>query len=406
MSAGTPEALPAPSPPRADPAALRRLVLGLGAAGFASTFTMRAFDPLVPTLAAEFGQSITTTATVATAFSFAYALGQPFLGPLADSAGKTRTVKLSLLLLALLSVLVALAFSFGALAGFRALTGVVAGGIIPVAMATIGDRAPMAQRQIVLGRFLVTMIVGQMAGAAFSGVVGDWLGWRAVFLLAGGIAALALALLWLAIRRDPPEPSAKPSLAGAITNYRAVFANPRTLKLYGLVILEGALVFGIPPYVAAILEARTGAGASEAGFVIGGAGLGGILYGLTTRQLVQRLGPARMSVVGGLIMALAWLAFALPLPWWTGIGFFVVQGFGFFLMHGTFQVQATELAPEARGSAVALFACALFLGHALGPLLFAGIFTAIGSKPQALLVFAGGIAALGMLAPRLLGLGR
>ncbi len=389
----------------ADLAALKRLVLGLGAAGFASTFTMRAFDPLVPTLAAEFGQSITTTATVATAFSFAYALGQPFLGPIADAAGKTRMVKLSLLLLALLSGLVALAFSFGALAAFRALTGVVAGGIIPVAMATIGDRAPMAQRQIVLGRFLVTMIVGQMAGAAFSGVVGDMFGWRAVFILAGVIALLALALLALAIRRDPPEAFARPSIASAMTNYRAVFANPKTLALYGLVIAEGALVFGIPPYVAAILEARSGAGATEAGFVIGGAGLGGILYGLTTRLLVQRLGPAKMSVLGGALMALAWLAFALPLPWWTGLAFFIAQGFGFFLMHGTFQVQATELAPEARGSAVALFACALFLGHALGPLLFAGIFTLLGSKPLAFVVFAGSIVTLGWLAPRMLGLG-
>ncbi|MGL4728867.1 MAG: MFS transporter [Bosea sp. (in: a-proteobacteria)] len=398
------------APPDAAPdtgkAALNRLVLGLGAAGFASTFTMRAFDPLVPTLAAEFGQSITTTATVATAFSFAYALGQPFLGPLADAAGKTRTVKVSLALLAILSVLVALAFSFGALAAFRALTGIVAGGIIPVAMATIGDRAPMNERQIVLGRFLVTMIVGQMAGAAFSGVVGDMFGWRAVFLLAGGVAMLALGLLWFAIRHDPIEASERPSVAGAIANYRAVFANPRTLKLYALVIIEGALVFGIPPYVAAILEARTGVGATEAGFVIGGAGLGGILYGLTTRQLVQRLGPARMAVLGGILMGLAMLAFSTSMPWWTGIIFFIVQGFGFFLMHGTLQVQATELAPQARGSAVALFACALFIGHALGPLLFAATFALIGSKELALLVFAAGIAILGLVTPRVLKLGR
>jgi predicted MFS family arabinose efflux permease len=390
----------------AQRAALTRLVLGLGAAGFASTFTMRAFDPLVPTLAAEFGQSITTTATVATAFSFSYALGQPFLGPIADSAGKTRMVKLALVSLAALSVLVAFAFSFTTLALLRALTGIVAGGIIPIAMATIGDRAPMSERQVVLGRFLVTMIVGQMAGAAFSGLVADAFGWRAVFFLAGAVALLALGLLWLAIMRDPPEPAARPSLSGAITNYRKVFANPQTLVLYGIVIIEGALVFGIPPYVAAILEARTGAGPSEAGFVIGGAGLGGIVYGLTTRLLVQRLGLAKMSVLGGCVMALGWLAFALPLPWWTGILFFTLQGFGFFLMHGTFQVQATELAPEARGSAVALFACALFIGHALGPLLFAAAFSLTGEKPLALVLFAGGIAVLGMTAPRVLQLSR
>ncbi|MGZ4172054.1 MAG: MFS transporter, partial [Solirubrobacteraceae bacterium] len=37
-------------------------------------------------------------------------------------------------------------------------------------------------------------------------------------------------------------------------------------------------------------------------------------------------------------------------------------GFGFTLMHTTVQTWATEVAPEARGTAVALFACMLFLG--------------------------------------------
>jgi MFS family permease len=78
-----------------------------------------------------------------------------------------------------------------------------------------------------------------------------------------------------------------------------------------------------------------------------------------------------------------------------------VQGFGFFLMHGTFQAQATELAPTARGSAVALFACSLFSGQALGPIIVGALKVSFGAS-IALLAMAAGIALLGIIAPRLL----
>ncbi|MBN9449635.1 MAG: MFS transporter, partial [Bosea sp.] len=152
--------------PQPAPGSLKALILVLGACGFASTFTMRILDPLVPTLASEFTRSVPQVAAIATAFSFAYAVGQPFLGPVADSFGKLRTISTCLLLLATLSAAAAFAWSFDALTIMRTAAGIVAGGVIPAAMAAIGDRAPMAERQVQLGRFLVLMIVGQMAGAA------------------------------------------------------------------------------------------------------------------------------------------------------------------------------------------------------------------------------------------------
>jgi hypothetical protein len=50
---------------------------------------------------------------------------------------------------------------------------------------------------------------------------------------------------------------------------------------------------------------------------------------------------------------------------------------------------------------VALFACALFCGHALGPVIMGALKTGLGATP-ALLFMAAGIALWGMAAPRLL----
>lgn len=363
---------------------------------------MRIIDPLVPTLAAEFGRSIAQIAVMAAAFSFSYAFGQPILGPIADAIGKIRMIGACLAVLVLLSFAASLAPSFEALLVLRAAGGVAAGGIIPIAMAAIGDRASMADRQVTLGRFTVIMIFGQMAGAACSGAIAEYVGWRGVFDMAGAIAAGALLMLMLTLRPRRNAVRSRPSIGGAIASYAAVFANPRSKLLYGLVITEGSLIFGMPPFVAAILQERAGVGPSLAGLVIAGTGIGGLVYGLTTRILVERLGPARMTVCGGLLMATGYGLFALPfLPWWSAIPLFILNGFGFFLMHGTFQALATELAPGARGSAVSLFACSLFAGHALGPVLM-GTALALFGTAGAISFFAIGIALLGFAVPRIL----
>lgn len=380
---------------------LGALIPVLGLCGFASTFTMRLVDPLVPTLAAEFGQSVHQIAFLVTAFAGCYALGQPFLGPIADSVGKLRSISTCLALLCLFSAAAAFATDYWVLLILRAAGGVMAGGVIPAAMAAIGDRAPMAERQIMLGRFLVIMIIGQMTGATFSGVVAAHIGWRAVLATAAVLAGGGALLVRLVLRPRPDADRPPLSLAGAMASYRAVFANPRSKLLYLLVLMEGALIFGLQPFVAAILHERSSVGSAEAGLAIGAMGLGGLVYGVLTRILVERIGPRQMMRYGGLAVALADFAFILAAPWWTSIGIFLLMGFGFFLIHGTFQAQATELAPTARGSAMALFACFFFMGHATGPLLMGTALQALGTQ-GALAVFGTAVGLLGLMAPKLL----
>jgi len=395
------EASSAAPPPAPTPTSLGTLILVLGTCGFASTFTMRIIDPLIPTLAGEFGRSIPQIVMVVTAFSLSYAMGQPFLGPVADAVGKVRTIMTCLLALALFSTVAALVSSFEVMAVIRAVSGIASGGIIPIAMAAIGDRAPVQERQIALGRFTVLMIIGQMSGSACSGIIATHAGWRAAFFSAAVIATLAAILVANVLKPRRNVARQALSLAGALANYRTVFANPRTKLLYGLVIVEGILLFGIPAYVAAILFERSGVGPAQAGFVIAGMGFGCLVYGLTTRILVERLGPTLMTRTGGIICALSLGLFAFDWPWWTAIPIFAAQGFGFFLLHGTFQAQATELAPGARGSAMALFACSFFLGQATGPVVMGFIMHLLGTSP-AILLFALALAVFGYATPRIL----
>ncbi len=57
------------------------------------------------------------------------------------------------------------------------------------------------------------------------------------------------------------------------------------------------------------------------------------------------------------------------------------MGLGFYMMHSTLQTQATELAPETRGTAVSLFAFNLFIGQGIGAAAFGRIVDNFGYVP-------------------------
>jgi predicted MFS family arabinose efflux permease len=59
------------------------------------------------------------------------------------------------------------------------------------------------------------------------------------------------------------------------------------------------------------------------------------------------------------------------------------------MIHSSIQTRVTEVAPQARGSAVALHACCFFLGQSLGPVLMGAGRATIGQGPALLAVAAG-----------------
>jgi len=69
------------------------------------------------------------------------------------------------------------------------------------------------------------------------------------------------------------------------------------------------------------------------------------------------------------------------------------------MLHNSLQTEATEIAPAARGSAVALFAAGLFSGQGLGPLLFGGVAHGFGFA-TALVGSCVGLLLLGVLVVR------
>lgn len=354
------------------------LLLVLSIAAFVSAFTIRLIDPLVPAIARDFGLTVETTAMLASAYTFPYALSQPILGPLADAIGKALVIKICLAVLAVTLLAGAVATTFEQLIVARALAGAAGGGIIPVAFALIGDRIALAERQVALSRLVMSSQISILLGSVVGGIVASVYGWRPVFVAPGIVAMLAFATTMIFL---PPRPGAirhKPSLARMRAGYAEAFSSPLAVIALTGVFIEGVAMSGLQPYIAGRIEARHMGGLREAGMILGAMSAGAIVFTLSVRWLLGRLGRANLIRAGGALTAVMLTVAAYAATWQGQAAAFFLVGIGFFMIHNSLQALGTELAPNARGSGVALFAFVFFLGQAAGPVIYRFGFAALG----------------------------
>ena len=339
---------------------------------------------MLPDLARTFSASPAETAHVVSGFAVAYGLLQAFFGPLGDSIGKYRLIALTTLACTLGTLGAALASSLDYLVLARALTGASAAGIIPLSMAWIGDTVPYEERQATLARFLGGQILGVIGGQFIGGVFADTLGWRWAFGFICGLYLLVGLLVFLESRNNPstrhtPAPSGQ-QRNGVLAQATKVFGAPWARVILAVVFLEGTVVFGGLAFVPSYLHERFALSLSMAGAVMGLFGIGGLTYIAFARYFVRRFGEVGLAFFGGLVIALAWCLMAFGNAWAWALPASYLSGLGFYMLHNTLQTNATQMAPEVRGTAVSLFASAFFMGQALGVVLAADLLARAGAS--------------------------
>jgi predicted MFS family arabinose efflux permease len=348
---------------------------------FASSLFMRSTDPVIPQIALGLGVQASTAALLSTAFSLPYALVQPVLGALADMFSKTRLMLICLLLVTVSAIVCGLAQSFEILVAGRMIAGLAAGGVVPIAFALVGDKIPVHERQVAMGRLLFAIMTGNLLGATCAGVLGDLIGWRGVFFATGLFGAIVLVAAVIGFR-GTIEPAGRFDLSTLGPNYRAIFSNPLAKICFSAVFLEALFMYGVFPYIATLLYDAGVTQASIAGLVIAGFGLGGAIYSLSVSRLLAWFGERMMMWLGGLAMGFCLLIIASRVPWPFEFANFVLLGLGFYMLHAVIQIYASELAPAARGSAMALHSFFFFLGQAVGPIIYGiGLRSSIGIRP-------------------------
>lgn len=134
-------------------------------------------------LSVAFGTDSIGIAWLISSYAFAYAIAAPFLGYLSDRINRSRLLLIALLSFAIDGVGIAFAPTLEIAIALRIFGGLASAVIIPTAFALISEVMPRERHASAMGAVMLGMTFGIALGPALAGLLTNWVGWRAPFLL-------------------------------------------------------------------------------------------------------------------------------------------------------------------------------------------------------------------------------
>jgi predicted MFS family arabinose efflux permease len=215
-------------------------------------------------------------------------------------------------------------------------------------------------------------------------VLGDYFGWRNVFFILAALIAIAMLGLWSEYWRNPltrAAPRTKEAQLSFTGGYSAVLRTSWARTIILLAAIESGFMFGGFTYVGADLHQRFGLDFTLIGLAVAAFALGGLIYSFTVTWLVRTLGQPGISRGGGILLALGFAMLAFEPHAYIAPAATIIIGLGFYMLHNTLQTNATQMTPEARGTAVSVFSAALYLGQTAGVAAFSVVFDRYAGVP-------------------------
>ena len=434
----------APPRPATHALALTRdqllITIGVMAAIAVSALDATVVGTAMPTIIGQLG-GLSEYGWVFSGYLLAATTTVPIYAKLADIHGRKPLFMFGLVLFVLGSMLCGIATNMPMLIAFRAIQGLGAGALQPIAFTIAGDVFETEQRARMQGFFSSVWGVAAVIGPAIGGIITSTVGWRWVFylnvpvgILAGaiilvvlherferrphrvdwpgavaltagvvlllftvseggalfgwtslvtaGLLVLSLAVLawFVRIEQRSPEPLIEPALVG------------QPLIRAGILVstLAGVVMFGLQTYVPPMVQGVHGGTAIEAGAAVAAMSVGWPVGSVIGGRAMLRFGSRRTILVGGVLLvigtALTTQLGGFPQLWFAMLAA-AITGLGMGLASTTILV-VTQGAVEwrQRGQATGLVQFSRTIGGAVGVGLMGGILTAaIGSSSSAVL---------------------
>jgi MFS family permease len=208
--------------PRFDPARRRAVTVALVLVTTLASFESTVVSTAMPTIIGEL-RGLGVYSWVFSIYLLTATVTMPLYGRLADLYGRRRILLAAIALFVLGAGACAAAQTMTQLIFARALQGLGAGGLLPVALIVAADLFSLRERARVQGLFSAVWGVAGLAGPMIGAFLTVSFGWRSIFSINLPLGILAFVLVATqmietrAVRPDPVDYPGALSLAGGVT---------------------------------------------------------------------------------------------------------------------------------------------------------------------------------------------
>jgi EmrB/QacA subfamily drug resistance transporter len=407
------------------------VMVGVIMALFLASLNQTMVSTSMPRIVASLG-GIELYSWVFTAYMLASTVTVPIYGKLSDVFGRRPVLLVGMVLFVLASLLAGFAQTMTQLIGIRALQGLGAGAVMPIAFAVVGDLYAPAERGKVQGFIGASFGIASLIGPLAGGWITDHLGWHWTFLANVPIGLLALAvvamtlpktqrahgavsidymgaaflvasltplLLWTSMGgHDFPWLSAQSlAMLGVALGFGAgflwqerrakdpivhlgLFRNEVFTVAVGIAALTGMAMFGATMFIPLFAQGVVGLSATEAGAVTTPMTLALVVASSVSGNLASRTGRYKpLCLVGGVILAIGafWMTrLGVDTTGWSLTAHVVLLGLGLGLTMPLIMLAVQNaVAREHLGSVTALVQFFRSIGGTLGVALLGAVMT-------------------------------
>lgn len=325
-------------------------------------------QPLLSLMGNDLGIDEWRASLIAMITQVGYACGLFFIIPSGDKFDRKKIVSYSFSILTIALLCIALSNNFHAVMAASFAVGVCS--VMPQIFIPIAAQYSRPEKKGAnVGLIVSGLLTGILASRVISGLVGEWLGWRSMYVIATIVMSLCTLIVWRIM------PYTENNYTGSYKRLmHSLFALIREYKLLRICALRAAFAFGSFLALWASLtfkmeQAPFYAGSDVVG-LLGLCGVAGAMSASVVGRLVSRIGVRNFNLLGAALMLSAWIIAYLWGNTYTAIIITIlILDIGMQCIQLSNQTVVFSINPKASNRINTIFMTNYFIGGSLGTFL-------------------------------------